>query len=140
MVVIEIKNCKLTPAALQLIKKDAATQKQLGGAVIGVYSDADYKHLVVQCTTLDNAPVTAANLAPGTYYVKEISAPTGYLADAKPQTITLSYGQTATIVLFNNRSYPTGTNNFMLLLCASVLLIVWGVAALVCYKLRRCKQ
>ena len=60
----------------------------LKGAVYGIYSDAACKTLMEKITTDDNGYAKTTNLyAPGTYYLKEITASPGYLLD--PNTYIL---------------------------------------------------
>ena len=60
----------------------------LKGAVYGIYSDAACKTLMEKITTDDNGYAKTTSLyAPGTYYLKEITASPGYLLD--PNTYIL---------------------------------------------------
>ena len=43
------------------------------------------------------------NLPIGTYTLKEIKAPTGYVSDDKPQTIEVKTGETGAVQIVNNK-------------------------------------
>ena len=59
-------------------KTDAGTGAALSGAVFGLYSDAGATALIAQKTTGTNGVCAFTGLEAGVYYVREISAPTGY--------------------------------------------------------------
>lgn len=60
------------------VRKTDETGIGLEGAVFGVYSDSNYQTLVQQSTSGSNGDLSFTDLAAGTYYLKEISAPVGY--------------------------------------------------------------
>ncbi|MBU5447229.1 SpaA isopeptide-forming pilin-related protein [Blautia sp. MSJ-36] len=62
------------------LKKVAAEdeEKVLSGAVFGIYSDKKCENLVDEITTNENGFAVSTAVAKGTYYVKELKAPTGY--------------------------------------------------------------
>ena len=81
---------------LKLVKKssDPDLTKEtvcysLKGAQYGVY-DSKTDKLVIKITTDENGSGEAAGLAPGDYYLKEISAPEGYVKDEKRYDVTIS--------------------------------------------------
>ena len=59
----------------------------------GVYSNAACTSQVSTFTTNANGTSNSINLEPGTYYVKEISAPEGYYIDNTVKTVSLSSGE-----------------------------------------------
>ena len=70
-----------TPAygKVQVIKTDAENGKKLAGAVFGVYSDAACKNEVPRLTTNSSGSAISGDLIMNIYYVKEITAPSGYV-------------------------------------------------------------
>lgn len=64
--------------SITITKTDAQTGSKLSGAVFGLYSDADATVLIQQQTTNASGTCSFTNLEKGVYYVKEITAPTGY--------------------------------------------------------------
>lgn len=65
----------------------------LANAKYGVYSNAACTSQVSTFTTNANGTSNSINLEPGTYYVKEISAPDGYYIDNTVKTVSLSSGE-----------------------------------------------
>ena len=65
----------------------------LVNAKYGVYSNAACTSQVSTFTTNANGTSNSINLEPGTYYVKEISAPEGYYIDNTVKTVSLSSGE-----------------------------------------------
>lgn len=65
----------------------------LANAKYGVYSNAACTSQVSTFTTNANGTSNSINLKPGTYYVKEISAPEGYYIDNTVKTVSLSSGE-----------------------------------------------
>ena len=81
-------------ATVQIIKADDSTGARLAGAVFGLYSDAACTNLLMTATTDSNGVATFSKLTNGgTYYVKEISAPPGYLLSTS--IMTFATGSTA---------------------------------------------
>lgn len=69
----------------------------LAGAVYGVYSDPGCTAQVGTLTTDANGNTNTVELAAGTYWVKEITAPKGYVLDATPHSVTVESGRNATV-------------------------------------------
>ncbi len=66
----------------------------LAGAVYGVYQNGSQ---VGTLTTDANGDTNTLDLAPGSYTVKEITAPEGFLLDTNTHNLTVTSGQTATV-------------------------------------------
>ena len=77
-----------------LEKIDSATGTKLPGAVYGIYSDSGCTKLVQKMTTGSDGSCKSDALVAGTYYVKEISAPKGYVLDKAVYTLVVTAGQT----------------------------------------------
>lgn len=71
--------------------QDPDEPKPLEGAVFGIYSDADCKNLVDIVTTNESGFAESVQVAAGTYYLKEISAPAGYSLNTNVYPVTASY-------------------------------------------------
>lgn len=86
-------------AQLEVVKIDADTGDKLEGAVIRVAYDGgnDFWDL----HTNASGKASLSNLKSGTYSVKEISAPAGYLLNDMVQTVKLEAGKTASVTLKN---------------------------------------
>lgn len=107
---VQVVNTAVVRASIQLYKKDAVSDTQLAQAKFGVYKDALFTQLVKEVESSATSAAVVDNLLPGTYYIKELTAPAGYLMDALPQTIILTEGQIATVTFYNHRDYPTAGN------------------------------
>ena len=81
----------------ELTKTDKTTGTKLKGAVYGIYSDSECKNKVDSMTTDANGHAKSKALKAGTYYVKEITAPKGYVISGKVHTLTVKAGQTTGI-------------------------------------------
>ena len=81
----------------ELTKTDESSGVKLSGAVYGIYSDSGCNNLVQTMTTDGNGYAKSAALVAGTYYVKEITAPKGYVLSGKVYTLTVKAGQTTGI-------------------------------------------
>ena len=65
----------------------------LSGATYGIYSDAGCSAQVTTLTTDAGGNAAAVSLNAGTYYYKELTAPTGYALDSSVQSFTVTAGQ-----------------------------------------------
>ena len=81
----------------EITKTDESSGVKLKGAVYGIYSDSGCTNKVQEMTTDANGYAKSAALVAGTYYVKEISAPKGYVLSGKVHTLTVKAGQTTGI-------------------------------------------
>ena len=122
-------------ACLYLIKKDKISDIQMAGSIIGIYTDSSYNNKIAEITTKKNEPVSVCDLAPNTYYVKELVAPVGYLLDSAPQTVLLEESQEATLIFKNTRIPVTAANYAtILLISTSVLVILLLFLGFIIYK------
>jgi hypothetical protein len=71
----------------------------LGGAQYGVYTEEACTNLKTTLTTGEDGSVTSTALPVGTYYVKEINAPSGYALDTEVHSIAVKAGTTQTLNL-----------------------------------------
>ena len=101
-------NCNYTPKPKQgdvTLKKSTGDSSltsgnanySYAGAQYGVYSDSGLNNRVGILTTDEWGNSNTLTLDAGTYYVKEITAPKGYMLDTTTHTVTIEAGQTATV-------------------------------------------
>lgn len=93
-------------------KNSDGTEKLLSGAVFGIYSDANCTNLVDEMTTNENGFAVSTALAKGTYYVKELVAPTGYSLSDKVYTVEAQWTSAITTIdgSVTRTSYTTESN------------------------------
>lgn len=88
---------------------DSENEKPLAGAVFGIYSDESCTTLIDKVTTNEDGYAVSTNVAAGTYYVKELVAPTGYSLNDKVYKIKASWETATTTVTgtVTDRTYTT---------------------------------
>ncbi|MGG3674867.1 VaFE repeat-containing surface-anchored protein [Bacillus nitratireducens] len=84
------------------IKKVGENGEVLAGAVFEVFNANNES--VGKITTGADGTAGLNNLPIGTYTVKEIKAPTGYVLGDKPQTIEVKTGETGAVQIVNNKA------------------------------------
>ena len=89
----------LKNAKIELVKKDQGSQKKMEGAVYGVYRDEDCTDLIVEMPATDKKGASSVTIekTQDTVYLKEISAPQGYVLDTKSYGVKLEVGKTVQI-------------------------------------------
>ena len=88
------------------IEKVDTVENIISGAKVGVYSNSSCTSLVESGTTSSKGTITFDWLEAGTYYVKEISAPEGYIVNTTVYKVTVSGGETETVTIIDEE--PTG--------------------------------
>ena len=78
----------------KLTKQDEESGVKLSGAKYGIYTDSACTNKVDTITTGNDGTAKSKALVAGTYYVKEIQAPKGYVLSNKVHTLTVKAGQT----------------------------------------------
>lgn len=81
----------------EITKTDEASGVRLAGAVYGIYSDSGCTNMVQTMTTDGSGYAKSGALVEGIYYVKEITAPKGYVLSGKVHTLTVKAGKTTGI-------------------------------------------
>jgi uncharacterized surface anchored protein len=86
---------------LQIIKQAEQTGKYLSGAVFGVYRVSDNGKITELTTNADGE--ASYSLENGDYYLRELKAPYGYIAEAARIYFTVSDGATVKVEVTNLR-------------------------------------
>ncbi len=73
----------------------------LQGAVFGIYTNAACTSLAGKVTSGADGYSNSLSLAPGTYYVKEITAPQGFVLSTEVKTMVVNSSQTTTVTVAN---------------------------------------
>lgn len=78
-------------ATVSIHKKDAVNGENLAGAVYGIYSDEACKNLIVKMPATDTQGASSVTFAKTqeTVFLKEISAPKGYVMDSTSKNVKL---------------------------------------------------
>lgn len=94
---IDFKVTWTKECSVSIVKKDNETAKGLAGAVYGIYSDAACTKLIKEmpATDANGASKVTLEKTQEVVYLKEITAPTGYLIDTKAYNVTLKVGSTS---------------------------------------------
>ncbi|MGT2911193.1 SpaA isopeptide-forming pilin-related protein [Streptococcus cameli] len=95
---------------LSFKKVDSLTKKPLAGAVFGIYEDAEATKLIDTVTTNAQGYAISTKVGKGTYYIKEITAPTGYSLNTEIFTVTASWA-TATTTTSKSSSRSSYTSD-----------------------------
>ena len=85
------------PGYIKIYKTDAATGAALGGAVYGIYTDSACTGKAGEITTGSNGYGTSSALPPRTYYLKELTAPSGYALNSAVSTAGVTSGGIASV-------------------------------------------
>ena len=91
---VNLKKTSANPAI-----SDGNSCYSLKDAVYGVYGDSGCTDQRATLTTDESGNSNSVDLSPGTYWVKEISAPKGFALDTVAHQISISGGQNTTVEL-----------------------------------------
>lgn len=88
---------------------DDGEPNPLAGAIFGIYSDKDCKTLIDKVTTNANGYAVSTKVAAGTYYVKELTPPSGYSLNTNTYKIEATWVTATTTVTgtVTDRTYTT---------------------------------
>ena len=86
----------LTKASTNTALTSSNSCYSLSGAVYGVYTESACTNKVGELTTDASGKTNTLELEAGTYYIKEITAPKGYVLDTAAHKVTVTSGETAT--------------------------------------------
>lgn len=92
-------------ARVKLTKKDSETKNVLPGAVYGIYTDAQCRNLLMKLPATGSDGIVVSDYFDAelkTVYVKEITAPAGYVRNPKVYPVDVEAGKMAEISVVND--------------------------------------
>lgn len=95
---VDFKVSWIELATVEVMKKDSAADVNLAGAVFGIYSDTDCKNLITTMPETDSNGKSSATIVKtqDTVYLKEITAPKGYVVNTTAYNVKLVASKTTT--------------------------------------------
>ena len=86
------------------IKKVNESGDVVSGCVFGLFTNQECTNQVATGTSDANGEIIIDSLSPGTYFVKEMSAPKGYALNSDIKSIQVNSGETSTVEFVNRES------------------------------------
>ena len=95
---VDFKVSWIELATVEVVKKDSTADVNLAGAVFGIYSDPDCKNLITTMPETDSNGKSSATIVKtqDTVYLKEITAPKGYVLNTTAYNVKLVASKTTT--------------------------------------------
>ena len=95
---VDFKVSWIELATVEVVKKDSAADVNLAGAVFGIYSDPDCKNLITTMPKTDSNGKSSVTIVKtqDTVYLKEITAPKGYVVNTTAYNVKLVASKTTT--------------------------------------------
>ena len=100
---IDFKVSWIEQATIEIVKKDDTVDVNLAGAVFGVYSDEACTKLITQMPATDKNGKSSVTIikTQDTVYLKEITAPQGYVVNATATNVKLVASKTSSVTVEN---------------------------------------
>ena len=100
---IDFKVSWIEQATIEIVKKDDTADVNIAGAVFGVYSDAACTKLITQMPATDKNGKSSVTIikTQDTVYLKEITAPQGYVVNATATNVKLVASKTSSVTVEN---------------------------------------
>ena len=100
---IDFKVSWIEQATIEIVKKDDTVDINLAGAVFGVYSDEACTKLITQMPATDKNGKSSVTIikTQDTVYLKEITAPQGYVVNATATNVKLVASKTSSVTVEN---------------------------------------
>ena len=103
---VSLKVSWIEQATIEIVKKDDTADVNLAGAVFGVYSDEACTKLITQMPATDKNGKSSVTIikTQDTVYLKEITAPQGYVVNATATNVKLVASKTSAVTVENKES------------------------------------
>ena len=100
---VSLKVSWIEQATIEIVKKDDTADVNLAGAVFGVYSDESCTKLITQMPATDKNGKSSVTIikTQDTVYLKEITAPQGYVVNATATNVKLVASKTSSVTVEN---------------------------------------
>ena len=100
---VSLKVSWIEQATIEIVKKDDTADVNLAGAVFGVYSDEACTKLIAQMPATDKNGKSSVTIikTQDTVYLKEITAPQGYVVNATATNVKLVSSKTSAVTVEN---------------------------------------
>ncbi|WP_347007816.1 SpaA isopeptide-forming pilin-related protein, partial [Dorea longicatena] len=100
---VSLKVSWIEQATIEIVKKDDTADVNLAGAVFGVYSDEACTKLITQMPATDKNGKSSVTIikTQDTVYLKEITAPQGYVVNATATNVKLVASKTSAVTVEN---------------------------------------
>ena len=100
---VSLKVSWIEQATIEIVKKDDTANVNLAGAVFGVYSDEACTKLITQMPATDKNGKSSVTIikTQDTVYLKEITAPQGYVVNATATNVKLVASKTSAVTVEN---------------------------------------
>lgn len=100
---VSLKVSWIEQATIEIVKKDDTADVNLAGAVFGVYSDEACTKLITQMPATDKNGKSSVTIikTQDTVYLKEITAPQGYVVNATATNVKLVASKTSSVTVEN---------------------------------------
>ena len=100
---VSLKVSWIEQATIEIVKKDDTDDVNLAGAVFGVYSDEACTKLITQMPATDKNGKSSVTIikTQDTVYLKEITAPQGYVVNATATNVKLVASKTSSVTVEN---------------------------------------
>ena len=100
---VSLKVSWIEQATIEIVKKDDTADVNIAGAVFGVYSDEACTKLITQMPATDKNGKSSVTIikTQDTVYLKEITAPQGYVVNATATNVKLVASKTSSVTVEN---------------------------------------
>lgn len=119
-----IVNKNISTGNLIIRKIDSENKNFLKGSTIGIYKDIECTELFLEINTT-NEEYMIKDIPTGTYCVKELKAPNGYILNIDKFIVEVGENNSVNLEILNHRIYKTGLNNNLIFTTGIISFIIF---------------